>query len=510
MATKARRSTRLTAALCAVIVVAAMTTPAMATFPGRNGRIAFVSDGNLYTILTDGTGTILVAPCDTGKVTHPSWSADGARLVYSSGGRVFTINGDGTQRTDVTAGTWPSFSPDGKSILFEDAGSIQTVGLDGAGLTTVTAGYQPAWSANGQAIVFGRSTATGDSLYSIAPGAPEVQLTNAGTQFRDEAPNVSPDSTRVLFQRADFADVDANGNVSQDLFVVNLDGTAETQLTATPEQENTPSWSPDGARLVFAAGFAEPRAFDLFTSAADGTGPKLLINMGADDVSPDWGVPAPGTRSAVHQPDPAASWLGRFPVRVRDRVLKVVSQQAPQCGSAGRDDITGTPEGEMIFAGAGNDKVNGAGGDDVIVGAEGDDLLLGAAGDDLLFGDAQEENRNNPFVGFFRASLAGGSGGADVLDGGAGNDLSFGGGGNDQTLGKDGKDKLWGGLGNDTTKAGGGNDELYGQQGIDYLDGGPGNDQMRAGDGRDTCVLDNKRDRTTDCEKERRHFRRHF
>ena len=60
----------------------------------------------------------------------------------------------------------------------------------------------------------------------------------------DSAPMLSPDGTRVAFERSGSA-----GNA--DIWIVNADGTNEIPITQTDEFEDWPSWSPDGTRLLF-------------------------------------------------------------------------------------------------------------------------------------------------------------------------------------------------------------------------------------------------------------------
>ena len=53
---------------------------APAAYPGSDGRIAFVSKGNIFTILPDGKG--LVRLTSLGHSSGPRWSPSGARLAY--------------------------------------------------------------------------------------------------------------------------------------------------------------------------------------------------------------------------------------------------------------------------------------------------------------------------------------------------------------------------------------------------------------------------------------------
>ena len=72
---------------------------------------------------------------------------------------------------------------------------------------------------------------------------------------------------------------------------------------------------------------------------------------------------------------------------------------------------------------------------------------------------------------------------------GTGNDLGHGGAGNDSIYGEDGIDLLYGSDSNDLLGGGSSGDRLYGGSGDDRLIGDSGNDSLYGGDGRDTFVF---------------------
>ncbi|MEJ6391148.1 calcium-binding protein [Gymnodinialimonas ulvae] len=144
----------------------------------------------------------------------------------------------------------------------------------------------------------------------------------------------------------------------------------------------------------------------------------------------------------------------------------------------GDDTVNGSDEDDLVAAGVGNDLVLASGGDDevngsigrdTLEGGNGDDTITGGFGDDDLFGDA----------------------GDDALSGGFGNDFLFGDIGNDVLEGEDGNDTLVSFLGSDTL-SGGADDDLLdaldlplftGPDAPDVLDGGDGNDTLLGDDG---------------------------
>ena len=119
-----------------------------ATWPGANGRIAYVGIGTVQgidSIRPDGSGhRVLTRDRDR----EPSWSADGRRIVFvrdkewnagSSFNQVVTMRADGQDQTRVThdgkPDFSPSFSPDGQRIVYVDTGgrdvSLATIHTDG-------------------------------------------------------------------------------------------------------------------------------------------------------------------------------------------------------------------------------------------------------------------------------------------------------------------------------------------------------------------------------------------
>jgi Ca2+-binding RTX toxin-like protein len=206
-------------------------------------------------------------------------------------------------------------------------------------------------------------------------------------------------------------------------------------------------------------------------------------------------------------------------------------------GGGGADSIRvhetamGSTAGNQVFAGEGNDTIDGStllgnpgstlndtlaggGGDDVVLGGAGNNELYGGDGNDTI-GDL--EGADTVYAGFGNDTVFSGAG-SDLLFGGGGNDYIlnlthldqtvgdtvFGGEGNDTIVGSfafGGADddyvavfgpsdgQVAGGAGNDTVLGGGGADTLYGGEGNDIIEGGvDGGDQLYAGAGNDTLT----------------------
>jgi len=108
-------------------------------------------------------------------------------------------------------------------------------------------------------------------------GAPEEGLDTYG-------PALSPDGRRVAISQS------GEGDVS-DLWIYDTARGTKTRLTFEPGIERFPAWTPDGARIVYAAGEAGCASWDCFhllIRSADGTGtPDTLATGGLANVSPD-------------------------------------------------------------------------------------------------------------------------------------------------------------------------------------------------------------------------------
>jgi TolB protein len=175
------RTLYLSALIVAGVLVAcaaallALSEEAEATFPGKNGRIAYSgfgggTDTGIYTINPDGSGkTRIPAPRVSGEA-EPSYSPDGKRIVYlgydGNDYEIYTIKVGGGDKTRVTNNTSyeasPSYSPDGKRIAYASYEGpdteIYTISVEGEGKKKVTNNVRdeedPSYSPNGKKIAY--------------------------------------------------------------------------------------------------------------------------------------------------------------------------------------------------------------------------------------------------------------------------------------------------------------------------------------------------------------------
>ena len=121
-----------------------------------------------------------------------------------------------------------------------------------------------------------------DVFTMSATGAGRLNLTNdPGYQV---SPSFSPDGRRIVF-------VQHTGGAA-DIFVMNADGSNQVNLTNTPGySEASPAFSPDGRTIVFNTETEQP-VVELFRMNADGSGRVQLTDTAVAkeaeaDFSPD-------------------------------------------------------------------------------------------------------------------------------------------------------------------------------------------------------------------------------
>ena len=157
-----------------------------------------------------------------------------------------------------------------------------------------------AWSLESGRLAF-TIVRSGNADIWLAPGnAKPVNLTTHPGQ--DHWASWSPDGSRIAFTRT-VGPVYCVANPTlgtgpreMDIFVIDVDGTGERNVTDKPGQEWWPSWSPDGTRIVYAEWYAYDVGFQvcgndrLSIINADGTGhTPLTENGGQLDEWPVWG-----------------------------------------------------------------------------------------------------------------------------------------------------------------------------------------------------------------------------
>jgi Tol biopolymer transport system component len=239
-------------ALAAVVLAS----PAGATFPGRNGLIAFSvqrgTDYELVTVRPDGTKLVQLTRNSVDD-TEPSWSRDGKLIAFVRNRSVWTARANGSGARKLAAGTSPSWSPDRRRIasvrrVSSRAFTLAVMSADGSRvrmLATSGANGKPSWSPDGKRIVFVRDS----DLWVVGANGGGLRRLTA-TELDEADPDWAPDGSRIVFVRHHpcGGSCDVPG-----LVTIRPDGTGEVEITDYDAIEQ-PGWSPDGALIVATGG----------------------------------------------------------------------------------------------------------------------------------------------------------------------------------------------------------------------------------------------------------------
>jgi TolB protein len=196
-----------------------------------------------------------------------------------------------------------AFPGDNGKIAFDrDDGDLDvwTMSPDGSNQVNLTAGseaadFRASWRAEGQKIAFmsDRETPTNPTVPDIGgpdfeifvmdpDGSNQTQITfNA---LDDEAPVWSPNGKRIVFQR-DFDPV--RGQVDFDILTMRANGAHEHNLTNSPGvQDFDPDWSPDGRRIAFTS--ERDGDGEIYTMKPNGRGVRQLTFNAVPDGDASW------------------------------------------------------------------------------------------------------------------------------------------------------------------------------------------------------------------------------
>ncbi len=205
---------------------------------------------------------------------------------------IYRINLDGSGLTRLTEhparDTAATLSVDGSAIAFvsnrSGVDNIYLIDANGANLRRLTnealGADSPVFAVDGTALFYVAVRVTGRVLmrYDIINQSHGVLLTGPADISR---PAPSPDGTRIAFVARDGAET------GRDIFLANLDRSgALINLTNRAGDDGSPSWSPDGRRIVFHSD--RDGDFDIFTMSADGTAQTPVIDTPDDETSPVW------------------------------------------------------------------------------------------------------------------------------------------------------------------------------------------------------------------------------
>jgi TolB protein len=206
----------------------------------------------------------------------PAFSPDGQRVAFASnrGGTwdIFVVGVSGGQPVQITnepsQELHPTWSPDGKTLAFcrmnPGSGKWELWATEAAtpgSARFLGHGLLPEWSPAGDTIVFQRSRERGDRLFSVwtidyvngeARNPTEIV---SDSQYAFVSPSWSPDGTRIVFAAVANPSGPIIGGLgsrptNSQLWMINVDGAGRVPLTEGSFAAVMPRWGFDG-RVYF-------------------------------------------------------------------------------------------------------------------------------------------------------------------------------------------------------------------------------------------------------------------
>jgi Tol biopolymer transport system component len=147
---------------------------------------------------------------------------------------------------------------------------------------------------------------------------------------RDGAPSWSPDGARIVFATE-------HGTRPADIAVMEADGSARVTLVASPANDTSPAFSPDGRRIAFSSD--RDGSSEIYVMDADGTNVQRLTQDPANDGAPAWSPD--GARLAFMSDRDMRASADIYTMNAADgsdlqRVTRDLSNWAPQYSPDGR------------------------------------------------------------------------------------------------------------------------------------------------------------------------------
>ena len=287
------------------IVSTSISKPAiLLTNDGENGEPSWSPDGTkiAFSSLREGNSDIYVMNADGSEQTNitmvyyknnmvsagrnstkmrdgynvydgqPAWSPDGTQIAFASMrnwnvqldgcgcNQIYIVNADGSKPVGGLRGSYPNWSPSGE-LLWVSQGKYHShesriyTRIDRKDViiskwSSTSNDVAPSWSPDSKKIAFSGLADDNQEIYVVDLYLSidlklEVMKLNRLTNniFYDSHPEWSPDGKKIVFETW------RDGN--SEIYVMNADGSNQTNITNHNADDRYPAWSPDGKKIAF-------------------------------------------------------------------------------------------------------------------------------------------------------------------------------------------------------------------------------------------------------------------
>lgn len=202
--------------------------------------------------------------------------------------RLAIMDSDGANHRFITNGQaialTPRFSPDYGSILYVsylgERVRIFVYDITTAKQRLVSEStnptFAPRWSPDGRWILFSMAIAGNTDIYKVAANGQSAPVRLTQSPGIDVGGSFSPDGTKIVFES------DRSG--TQQLYVMNADGTDPQRISHGAGRYATPEWSPRGDLIAFTK-IAGDFSIAVMTPAGEN---ERVLTRGWQDEGPSW------------------------------------------------------------------------------------------------------------------------------------------------------------------------------------------------------------------------------